>query len=137
MDNDKFRKWNNEVFEWKKKKIDFVKGLENLPGLQKKKYFEKFKEFNRKYQTYFQLCNDLYATQESVNNFKRKNDLGNAKEMEKELNNLIEMVGQASEDFYLYQKDIEFITYKFDLASHMNKEGIGFSKNFYFDITSK
>ncbi|HKL23144.1 MAG TPA: hypothetical protein VJ895_00155, partial [Candidatus Nanoarchaeia archaeon] len=134
-DKDKFRNWNKEVFEWKKKKIDFVKKLENIPPLKKKKYFEKFKGFNRIYENYFQLCNDLFATEESINHFYRKGDSINAKEMERELDELIGMVGETAEDFLFVQQDIEHITYNFDIADYLNKERIGFSKNFYFDIS--
>jgi hypothetical protein len=39
MNKEKFKKWNKEVYEWKKKKIDFIKNLENIPPIQRKKYF--------------------------------------------------------------------------------------------------
>jgi hypothetical protein len=135
MDKEIFKKWNKESCKWKEKKIGFIKSLENIPLIQRKNYFKKFKEFNREYENYFQLCNELFATEESIRYFYRKGDCVNAKEMEGELNDLFEMVGQAAEDFFLVQKNLEFITYKFDLANYMNKIGINFSKEFYFDIS--
>jgi hypothetical protein len=135
MDKDKFNKWNQETHEWKKKKIDFVRSLENIPPLKKKEYFEKFKKFNRTYENYFQLCNDLFATEESIKHFYRKGDKINAKEMESEMNDLIGMIGETAEDFLSIQQNIDYITYNFDIADHLNNEGIGFSKSFYFDIS--
>jgi hypothetical protein len=137
MDKSSFSNWNDKQLKWKQKRVQYVKFLENIPPIQRKKYFEKFKDFDRKYQTYFQLCNDLYSMEESIENFYRKNNQESAKEMKIEQEELIQLIGEVSQDFLFIQQDMDHITYKFDIADHLNKIRIKFSKNFYFDINSE